>query len=98
MSHKKFGADRFSRFDVYWIQTNKQTNRHPDRQAKFIYRLKSNCYRNFLTSPRILFKAVSRTFCFRGFETVSYLLEGEFHHEDFAGHKVLFSRRIKQTN
>ena len=38
MSHKKFGPDRFSRFDVYWIQTNKQTNRHPDRQAKFIYR------------------------------------------------------------
>ena len=34
MSHKKFGPDRFSRFDVYWIQTNKQT----DRQAKFIYR------------------------------------------------------------
>ena len=30
MSHKKFGPDRFSRFDVYWIQT--------DRQAKFIYR------------------------------------------------------------
>ena len=38
MSHKKIGADRFSRFDVYWIQTNKQTNRHHDRQAKFIYR------------------------------------------------------------
>ena len=38
MSHKKFGPDRFSRFDVYWIQTNKQTDRHPDRQAKFIYR------------------------------------------------------------
>ena len=36
MSHKKFGPDRFSRFDVYWIQTNRQT----DRQAKFIYR----CY------------------------------------------------------
>ena len=36
MSHKKFGPDRFSRFDVYWIQTNKQTNRHPDRQAKGI--------------------------------------------------------------
>ena len=30
--HKKFGPDRFSRFDVYWIQTN--------RQAKFIYRSK----------------------------------------------------------
>ena len=38
MSHKKFGPDRFSRFDVYWIQTNK----HPDRQAKFIYRLDTN--------------------------------------------------------
>ena len=38
MSHKKFGPDRVSRFDVYWMQTNKQTNRHPDRQAKFIYR------------------------------------------------------------
>ena len=42
MSHKKFGPDRFSRFDVYWIQTNKQTNkqtnRQTDRQAKFIYR------------------------------------------------------------
>ena len=42
----KFGPDRFSRFDVYWIQTNKQTpkqtNKHPNRQiprqAKFIYR------------------------------------------------------------
>ena len=30
-SLKKFGPDRFSRCDVYWIQTN--------RQAKFIYRL-----------------------------------------------------------
>jgi len=38
MSHKKFWPDRFSRFDVYWIQTNKQT----DRQAKFIYRFSSN--------------------------------------------------------
>ena len=34
MSHKKFGPDRFSRFDVYWIQTDRQT----DRQAKFIDR------------------------------------------------------------
>jgi len=25
MSHNKFGPDRFSRFDVYWIQTNRQT-------------------------------------------------------------------------
>ena len=35
MSHKKIGPDRFSRFDVYWTQTDKQT----DRQDKFIYRL-----------------------------------------------------------
>ena len=32
-SHKKFGPDRFSRFDVYWIQTDKQT----DRQTSQIY-------------------------------------------------------------
>ena len=37
MSHKKFGPDRFSRFDVYWIQTDRQKT---NRQAKFIYRLK----------------------------------------------------------
>ena len=34
-SKKKFGPDGFSRFDVYRIQTNKQT----PRQAKYIYRL-----------------------------------------------------------
>ena len=38
MSHKKFGPDRFSRFDVYWIQTDRQADRQTDRQAKFIYR------------------------------------------------------------
>ena len=27
MSHKKFGPDWFSRFDIYWIQTNKQTDK-----------------------------------------------------------------------
>ena len=41
MTHKKFGPDRFSRFDVYWFQTNKQT----DRQAKFIYRFDSKEFR-----------------------------------------------------
>ena len=30
-SHKKFGPDRFSRFNVYWIQTDRQTNKHPDK-------------------------------------------------------------------
>ena len=43
MSHKKFGPDRFSRFDVYWIQTDRQINRQTDRQAKFIYRLVNSC-------------------------------------------------------
>ena len=27
MSHKKFGPDRFSRFYVYWIQTDTQTDK-----------------------------------------------------------------------
>ena len=27
MSHKKFGPDRFSRFVVYWIQTDRQTDK-----------------------------------------------------------------------
>ena len=27
MSHTKFGPDRFSRFDVYWIQTDRQTDK-----------------------------------------------------------------------
>ena len=31
-SHKKFEPE-FSRFDVYWIQTNKQTNKQTDRQT-----------------------------------------------------------------
>ena len=36
MSYKKFGPDRLSRFDVYWIQTKKQTPRHPDQPNLFI--------------------------------------------------------------
>ena len=35
---QKFGPDRFSRFDVYWIQTDRQTDKQTNRQAKFIYR------------------------------------------------------------
>ena len=42
MSHKKFGPDRFSRFDVYWIQTDRQTDKQTNRQAKFIYRRELN--------------------------------------------------------
>jgi len=48
MSHKKFGPDRFSRFDVYWIQTNKQTDKQTNRQAKFIYRILKVFFVKFL--------------------------------------------------
>ena len=36
MSQKKFGPDRFSRFDVYWIQANKQTERQTDKPNLYI--------------------------------------------------------------
>ena len=36
MSHKKFGPDRFSRFDVYWIKTNRQTDRQTDKPNLYI--------------------------------------------------------------
>ena len=39
MSHKKLRRNQFSRFDDYWIQT--------DRQAKFIHR--SRILKHFLT-------------------------------------------------
>ena len=58
MSHKKIGPDRFSRFDVYWIQTDRQTDRHPDRQAKFIYRLYYLAGFIFLASLNILLNYV----------------------------------------
>ena len=35
-SHTKFGSDRFCRFDVYWIQTNKPTPRKA-KIYKYIY-------------------------------------------------------------
>ena len=36
MSHKKFGADRFNRFDVYWIQTDRQTDKQTDKPNLYI--------------------------------------------------------------
>ena len=36
MSHKKFGPDRFSRFDVYWIQTSQQTDKQTDKPNLYI--------------------------------------------------------------
>ena len=39
MSHKKFGPDRFSRFDVYWIQKDRQTNEQTEKPNLYIDRL-----------------------------------------------------------
>ena len=42
MSHEKLGPDRFSCFDVYWIQTDRQTNKQRNKQTdkpNYIYRL-----------------------------------------------------------
>ena len=36
MSHKKFGPDRFSRFDVYLLDTNKQTDKQTDKPNLYI--------------------------------------------------------------
>ena len=33
---KKIGTDRFSRFDVYWMETNKQ-NKQTNKQTNYIY-------------------------------------------------------------
>ena len=35
-SHKKFGPNRFSRFDVYWIQTNRQPNKQTNKPNLYI--------------------------------------------------------------
>ena len=37
MSQKKIWPDRFSRFYVYWIQTNRQTDKQTPRQTSQIY-------------------------------------------------------------
>ena len=37
MSHTKYGPDRFSRFDVYWIQTDRQTDKHHDKLNLYKY-------------------------------------------------------------
>ena len=44
-SHTTFWPDRFSRFDVYLIQTNKQPD-NTDRQTKIILKLDNLMYVN----------------------------------------------------
>ena len=52
--HTQFGHDWFSRFDVYWIHTN--------RQAKFIYRWNKNVY-IFLKLLRLETFVISSNYC-----------------------------------
>ena len=35
-SHTTFGPDWLSRFDVFWIQTDRQTNKHQDKPNLYI--------------------------------------------------------------
>ena len=37
-SHTKFGPDRFSRFDVYWIQTYRHPSQNIDERRSLLYR------------------------------------------------------------
>ena len=55
MSHKKFGPHRFSRFDVYWIQTDRQTDKQTD---------KPNLYIDLWNSP--FFHFFAKTFLLTG--------------------------------
>ena len=57
MSHKKFGPDRFSRFDVYWIQTNRQT----DKPNLYIDILRTIKLWNRKTTRRAIFLIVNLT-------------------------------------
>ena len=36
--HKNIGPYQFSCWDVFWTQTEEQTNKQKDRQAKYVYR------------------------------------------------------------
>ena len=45
MSHKKFGPDRFSCFDVYWIQTNRHPNKQTNKPNLYIEEEKTWFYR-----------------------------------------------------
>ena len=54
MSHKKFGPDRFSRFDVYWIQTDRQTDKQTDKPNLYI--ILSGKAQNMLDCEKIAWK------------------------------------------
>ena len=51
MSHKKFGPDRFSRFDVYWIEPDRQTNIQTDKPNLYI---DENCGEKLINKTKII--------------------------------------------
>ena len=53
---KKLGPDRFSRFHVYWIQTNKQTDTKTDKQTD-----KPNVYIDFFRGFHLKSISVSQS-------------------------------------
>ena len=67
MSHKKFGPDRFSPFDVYLIETNEQTDRQTSKVYIYkwfglllfilanLYSMQVNHYCMYLSSVTVLF-------------------------------------------
>ena len=65
MSHKKFGPDRFSRFDVYWIQTDRQTDKQTDKPNLYIdleiQKLTSGKINSFLISHIFLIIGLSKS-------------------------------------
>ena len=96
MSHKKFGPDRFSRFDVYWIQTDRQTDKHQDKLNLFFYfqyfhlKLKS---RPGLTRAR---KTCIRFLRFKNHVLVCNNLETELSIYTFPFNRICQQKRIKK--
>ena len=73
MSHKKFGPDQFSRFGVYWMQTNKhyyKSNLYIDSKLPLdIKRLKQMiiCPIHIYVSDAVIFKVLmTHAAVFRG--------------------------------
>jgi len=69
----KCGHILFSHVDVYWIQTQKQII--PNRQAKYIYRLKEMKTIELFSIPQKKYKKITREFSCRvdfNFKTSSY--------------------------
>ena len=56
--HTKFGPNRFTRFDVYWIKKNKHPNRQIDKQSIDIDERRALLYRIYIIDT-LLFRLFS---------------------------------------